>query len=138
MACSLFLTQIMHSTYFKDVTATSLSPTQLGKHQELFEYFGTITRCMLSMFELTLGNWPPVTRLLSEEVTEWFMLICIAHKLTIGFAVVGVINGVILQETFKVAATDDMIMVRQKKREQQTLTRKMGLLFEALDASENG
>ena len=40
---------------------------------------------MLSMFELTLGNWPPVTRLLSEEVTEWFMLICIAHKLTIGF-----------------------------------------------------
>jgi len=138
MACSLFLTQIMHSTYFKGVDTSTLSPAALGKHQELFEYFGTMSRCMLSMFELTLGNWPPVTRLLSEEVTEWFMLICIAHKLTIGFAVVGVINGVILQETFKVAATDDMIMVRQKKRSKEMLHRKMLTLLEALDHSDDG
>merc|ERR1711953_1613118 len=27
------------------------------------------------MFEMTLANWPPVTRLLSEYVTEVFMLI---------------------------------------------------------------
>jgi len=138
MSCSLFLTQIMHSTYFKDVTASSLSPAELAKHQELFEYFGTITRCLLSMFELTLGNWPPVTRLLSEELTEWFMLICVAHKLTIGFAVIGVINGVILQETFKVAATDDMIMVKQKRRARDTLRRKMMTLLEALDVSDDG
>merc|ERR1719333_1392360 len=31
---------------------------------------------MASMFELTLGNWAPVMRLLSEEVSEWFMFIC--------------------------------------------------------------
>merc|ERR1719305_1778708 len=93
---------------------------------------------MLSMFELTLANWPPVSRLLVEEVSEWFSVICVGHKLTLGFAVLGVINGVILQETFKVASTDDMIMVRQKKREKEVLIQKMKKLFEALDYSENG
>ena len=30
------------------------------------------------------------------------MPVCLIHKLTMGFAVVGVINGVLMQETFKV------------------------------------
>jgi len=99
----------------------------------MYSYFGTCTRCMLSMFEITLGNFPPVARLLSEEVSEWFTLICLVHKLTIGLAVVGVITGIILQETFKVAQTDDLIMVRAKDRANKTLKRKMQLLFNTLD-----
>merc|ERR1719482_616187 len=90
------------------------------------------------MFELTLANWPPVARLLSEELSEWFMLICVIHKLTIGFAVIGVINGVILQETFKVASTDDHIMVRQKRQASDLLQKKMKKLIEALDISGDG
>jgi len=90
------------------------------------------------MFELTLANWPPVTRLLAEEVSEWFMVFCLIHKLTLGFAVIGVINGVILQETFKVASTDDMIMVRQKQRASGMLKTKMKLLFETIDHSGDG
>jgi len=66
------------------------------------------------------------------------MLICVVHKLTIGFAVLGVINGVILQETFKVAATDDVIMVRQKKRTGEIAKQKMRILFEALDVTGDG
>merc|ERR1740127_355815 len=104
----------------------------------MYSYFGTCTRCVLSMFEITLGNWPPVARLLAEEVSEWFGVLCILHKLTIGFAVVGVINGVILQETFKVAHTDDMVMVRQKKRAQRAMEKKMESLFAALDIDKVG
>jgi len=52
--------------------------------------------------------------------------------------VIGVINGVILQETFKVAATDDMIMVKQKRRAKETLRKKMLTLLEALDVSGDG
>ena len=33
---------------------------------------------------------------------------------------IGVINGVFMQETFKVASTDDSIMLRQKDREVRT------------------
>ena len=37
-----------------------------------------------------------------------------AYKLVIGFAAVGIINAVFMQETFKVAASDDKLMMRQK------------------------
>eukprot|EP00438_Fugacium_kawagutii_P034122 Skav214381 [mRNA] locus=scaffold4284:94835:110044:- [translate_table: standard] len=43
---------------------------------------------IFSMFEITLANWPPVSRLLAENVSEWFMLFGVLHKLAIGFAVV--------------------------------------------------
>jgi hypothetical protein len=138
MTCALFLTQSLHAFYFSQGSLDSLTPAQLDVRRRLYEYFGTFTRCLLSMFELTLANWPPVTRLLAEELTEWFMLICIVHKLTIGFAVIGVINGVIMQETFKVAATDDTLMVRQKRRAGEMMRKKMSALFEALDHSQDG
>jgi len=130
---SLFMVQFLHGYYFV-VGNTWADPE---KQKKLYEYFGSYTRCLLSMFELTLANWPPVTRLLAEEVTEWFMLICVIHKLTIGFAVVGVINGVIMQETFQVAATDDMLMVRKKQKQADLMKMKMIQLFEALDHSDD-
>lgn len=61
-----------------------------------------------------------------------------AHKLTVGFAVMGVITGVILQETFKVAQTDDVIMFRNKKQASFTLRKKMRQLFTALDEDGDG
>lgn len=134
--CALFLTQFLHSTYFDNPARLASSDQTAG--QEMYKYFGTFSRCLLSMFEITLANWPPVTRLLTEEVSEWFSPICLLHKLTIGFAVIGVINGVILQETFKVAHTDDMVMVRQKKRAQRAMEKKMESLFAALDIDKVG
>jgi len=41
-----------------------------------------------------------------------------------------------LQETFKVAQTDDMIMLRTKKRVNETLRQKMQRLFNTLDQKE--
>jgi len=138
LTCALLLTQVLHASYFSEATFATLSLPQLEQHRKMFEYFGSFTRCFLSMFELTLANWPPVTRLLVEEVSEWFSLLCLIHKLTIGFAVVGVINGVILQETFKTAQSDDLIMMRQKQRATKILQEKMLTLFESLDLSGDG
>jgi len=138
MTCALFLAQILHSFYFDHEPDADILPEELETRRKMYEYFGTFTRCMFSMFELTLANWPPVARLLSEEFSEWFMLVCLVHKLTVGLAVVGVMNGVILQETFKVAATDDLIMVRQKKRAASVLQTKMRTLFTALDSNGDG
>ena len=90
------------------------------------------------MFELTLANWPQASRLLSENVSEVFMVFCLIHKLTIGFAVVGVINGVFFQETFKVVALDDVNMVRQKERAERMHTRKMLSLLKEADLSGDG
>lgn len=133
MMISLLLNQYLYDSYFnKD---TSQDPEEM---QLMFEYFGTFTRTMLSMFEITLGNWPPVCRLLAENSHELFMLLCVIHKLIIGFAVVGVINGVFMQETFKVASIDDRIMVRQKERSMKVHQQKMRQLFMEADSSGDG
>jgi len=109
MMVALLLTNLLAEYYLQDVNEP------LGNRQTVYTYFGTFSRSMFSMFEITLGNWPPMSRILSEHVSEFFMFFGVLHKLTVGFAFVGVVNGVFMQETFKVAATDDGIMLRAKK-----------------------
>jgi voltage-gated sodium channel len=123
---------ILEEAYFHNPTYP------IEERRRVFEYFGSFSRAMLSMFEMSLANWPPVCRLLVESVNEWFMLFFVAHKLTIGFAVIGVINGVFMQETFKAASSDDSIMMRQKEREIKMYTEKMSRLFFAADESGHG
>merc|ERR1712125_100843 len=90
------------------------------------------------MFELTLANWPPVARLLMENISEWFMFFALAHKLIIGFAVVNVINGVFMQKTFQVASGDDQIMLSEKERGASMHRKKMTRLFNRGDLDRNG
>eukprot|EP00928_Gymnodinium_smaydae_P072304 TRINITY_DN55685_c0_g2_i1.p1 TRINITY_DN55685_c0_g2~~TRINITY_DN55685_c0_g2_i1.p1 ORF type:complete len:528 (-),score=45.95 TRINITY_DN55685_c0_g2_i1:10-1593(-) len=138
MTCALLLTQLLHTSYFGDPNAHVMSSDEVDKARKLFQYFGTFERCLLSMFELTLANWPPVARLLFEDVSQWFFPASIVHKLVIGFAVIGVINAIILQETMKVAATDDTIMFRQKKRQSTRMRKKLQIMFNALDKDGDG
>merc|ERR1712078_260290 len=87
MILALVITGLLFETYFLDESQPAY------ERRQVFEYFGTFTRAMLSMFEMTLANWPPICRLLSEQVSEYFVAFCLLHKLTVGFAVVGIING---------------------------------------------
>jgi len=118
--------------YFKDVTKP------VNEQHEVFEYFGTAGRAMFTMFELTLANWPTAARILQENVTEYYGVFAVAYKLIIGFAAVGIINAVFMQETFKVAASDDKLMMRQKERDRMLHTKKMRTLFAAADESGDG
>eukprot|EP00419_Tripos_fusus_P011229 CAMPEP_0172664186 /NCGR_PEP_ID=MMETSP1074-20121228/6418_1 /TAXON_ID=2916 /ORGANISM="Ceratium fusus, Strain PA161109" /LENGTH=189 /DNA_ID=CAMNT_0013480291 /DNA_START=664 /DNA_END=1233 /DNA_ORIENTATION=- len=90
------------------------------------------------MFEITLGNWMPPCRALVENVSEWYMLFSLTHKLVIGFSVVSVITSVFIQETFKVATIDDRIMMMSKARAAQTHLRKLVALFGHTDANGDG
>jgi len=128
-----FLVNQMLVTYYmtnKDI--------DIVKRKEVFEYFGTFSRSLFSMFEMTLGNWVPIARILGENVSQWFLIFSVLHKLTMGFAVIGVINGIFIQETFKVAQGDDVIMLMQKERAIGVHTRKMKQLFSAADSSGDG
>ena len=88
---ALLVQQILFGYYFD---AESEDPEG---QQRVFMYFGTFTRSFLSLFELTLANWAPVCRVLLEDVNEWWVVFCLLHKFTVGFAVVGVINAVLMQ-----------------------------------------
>jgi len=129
--CAFVLYQIVTSYYLEQNVASN------DRKIEAFRYFGTFTRALLSMFEITLGNWMPVARLLFDDVSEWFFFFSVLHKLSMGFAVIGVINGIFIQETFKVASCDDTIMFLQKERAMKTHVRKMRKFFDKADQSHD-
>eukprot|EP00930_Biecheleria_cincta_P093149 TRINITY_DN8332_c0_g1_i3.p1 TRINITY_DN8332_c0_g1~~TRINITY_DN8332_c0_g1_i3.p1 ORF type:complete len:697 (+),score=134.64 TRINITY_DN8332_c0_g1_i3:56-2146(+) len=136
----LFILQLMFAFFLNQmVMNVVLDETTPGAvSDKLFAYFGTTTRAMLSMFELTLANWPPIARMLQDDVSEWYVVFSVMHKLSIGFAVTGIINGVFMQETFKVAASDDIIMMRQAERKRTLHMKKMLRLFKHADSSGDG
>jgi len=132
LTAAILINQVLHATYFSDASQP------LETRRLIYEYFGSCTRSLFSVFEITMANWPQASRLLAEHVSEWFMVVCLTHKLIVGFAVIGVINGVFIQETFKVASSDDDIMVRSKRKAMSMHRKRMNLLFQILDESGDG
>eukprot|EP00928_Gymnodinium_smaydae_P050596 TRINITY_DN3414_c0_g1_i4.p1 TRINITY_DN3414_c0_g1~~TRINITY_DN3414_c0_g1_i4.p1 ORF type:complete len:512 (-),score=52.84 TRINITY_DN3414_c0_g1_i4:122-1657(-) len=131
MLCALLVAQYLHAFYFD-------AAEQNTDRIKVFEYFGTFNRAYFSMWEITLGNWPPACRVLAENVGEAFFTFGMMHKLIIGFAVVAIINGVFTQQTFSVAAMDDVIMVRRKQTAAEYHRRKMNQLWKEADRSGDG
>jgi len=137
--CALALNQILNMAYFeKDTSNMSQADLDdyLSDRKQVFVYFGTFSRSLLSCFEMTVGNWVPIARLLVEKVSEWFMVVSLAHKMMIGYAMIGIINGVFIQETFKVAATDDLLMVQRKANASKNHGKKMRRLFGAVAGAD--
>lgn len=125
------------SQFFRFVYLGEQSSLKEDVKVQLFMYFGTYSRSMLSMFELTLANWPEICRFLVEEVHESFSAFCVIFKLSIGFAVIGVINGVFIQETFSAAKSDELIMVRKRMRDVQQLEYRLTRLFKMADINND-
>jgi len=110
----------------------------LSERTDLFTYFGTFSRTMITMTELTMGNFVPVCRFLTEKVDEGYGHGILIYKVTVGFGMLRVISGVFLHDTFKAAATDDELMVVQKLRTQQKHKKKMMYLYNAADSKGLG
>merc|ERR1712048_322325 len=104
----------------------------------MYEYFGTFARSMLSMFEITLGNWGPITRFLCEKGIEWYTPFLLIYHCIVAFAIVTVIRGIFLHETFQVAANDDELMIMKKERQTKKDLAKIKQLFNEADESGDG
>jgi len=131
MMVSLFLVTMLEN-YIKS------DDQELERRMDVYLYFGTFSRAMLSLFEMTLANWAPPSRALTENVNEFWMFFVLSFQLLVGFSVMKVIMGVFLQVTFYVASNDDVIMMSQKERALKVHTQKMTELFVAADENGNG
>jgi len=85
-----------------------------------------------------LASFAPVTRMLHDNVSEWYGALLVLYKLAIGFAVIRVISGVFLHETFKCAQMDDDLMIKNRERTKRRFRQKMTGLFAAADTSGDG
>jgi len=109
-----------------------------GDKELVFMYWGTFSRSMLTLFEISLANFLPVTRAMMTNVSDLYLIFALVHKFCIGFAVVMVVTGVFVQETVKTAQTDNTIMLNQRERAAKLHSKKMGALFAVADADGSG
>jgi len=82
-----------------------------------YQYFGTFSNAMVTMFEITFANWATVSRFTYHRVNGRLTVYLMMYKLVMGIAVLRVVYGVYLHVTFACATADDAILVAQKKRE---------------------
>jgi hypothetical protein len=105
---------------------------------EAFMYFGTFTKTMITMFEVTFANWVPACRSLMETIHEGFAAIFIVYRCMVAFAVIKVIAAVFLTETTRIVQGDSEMQIRRKNKfihQQKTLVR---AIFEEMDSSGDG
>eukprot|EP00927_Polykrikos_kofoidii_P065135 TRINITY_DN6091_c0_g3_i1.p1 TRINITY_DN6091_c0_g3~~TRINITY_DN6091_c0_g3_i1.p1 ORF type:complete len:612 (+),score=89.13 TRINITY_DN6091_c0_g3_i1:147-1982(+) len=105
---------------------------------QVYRAWGSPSRAVATMFEVTLGNWGPPCRLLQNEVNEAWVLFFISYKLIVGFAVVQVITSVFVQQTFKLVAHDEDVLLREKEEAAVANVRHLTRLFEHIDTSGDG
>jgi len=105
---------------------------------EGFRYFGTFSRALFSMFEMTLANFTGIGRFLLDDVSEYFGMASIFYKLTMGFTMIAVINGCFIKETFKLAEQDDLLMIIQKDKDRKVHMEKMMRLLDMADMKGDG
>eukprot|EP00913_Durusdinium_trenchii_P009755 g9163.t1 len=89
----------------------------------------TFTRSILTMFEVLFANWGPPCRALTDNVSEWFSLFFLFYRCVIGFAVLNVVGAVFVQQTMKMANSDE---------ETANYARKVRKLFSHMDDSGDG
>ncbi|CAE8608224.1 unnamed protein product [Polarella glacialis] len=106
--------------------------------RQVFILYGTFTRTFLTMFEILFANWAPACRVLVDNVSEWFSLFFLFYRCVIGFAVINVINAVFVQQTLKIASSDEGIAYKQKQKDQVRYTQKVKKLFQSVDVSSDG
>jgi len=105
---------------------------------QAYSYFGTFSRSVLTIFELTFANWVPVTRFLHDNVSEWYGPLMLLYLCSVAFSVVSVIRAVFVVETFQAASSDNDLMIMRRERAIKHHKEKMQLLFEESDASGDG
>jgi len=117
---------------------TSDAEIDFSKREAVFEYFGTLDNTMLTMFEITYGNWIPVCRLLVRDVHQRFDLFFILYRCMFCFAVIRIIAAVFISETSRIVAHDENLARLRKNQDRQFAARKLHKIFLALDESGDG
>jgi len=136
----LFMIQIMMGMIFSQTLRPYMDDASQNfeSRRKVFGYYGTFTRTMITMFEVTLANWATSCRVLVDNVSEMFGMAYILYRCMFCFAVVRVIAAVFITETNRVTANDDEMAILRSRRTQARQLQKLRELFAELDADTDG
>merc|ERR1719223_2306679 len=128
---------LLLQSLLEDFVSTDSPDVDMSARHAVHRRFGTYTRSMVTMWEITLANWVPPCRLLVDNVSEYFAIFVVAYKCIVGFAVLKVITGVFLHETFRTASLDDDLMIQQRRRARDKFKKKMIMFFDEADCDQH-
>mmetsp|Transcript_59457 Transcript_59457/g.105762 ORF Transcript_59457/g.105762 Transcript_59457/m.105762 type:complete len:614 (-) Transcript_59457:325-2166(-) len=106
--------------------------------EDLFYFYGTFSKTIMTMFQILFANWIPCARVLIDNVSEAWTLVFIFYRCLVGFAVMSVISAVFVQSTMKVAQQDQDILIAQKQRDKEAMGKNLKKLFDEIDTSGDG
>lgn len=106
--------------------------------RQVFVYFGTFWRAMITMFEITFANWVPSCRVLVENVSEVYAMFYLIYRCAIGFAVLMVVQAVFIQQTMKTTQLDDAFLANQRVKAKANIVERLTTIFKKLDKSGDG
>jgi len=106
--------------------------------KEVFLFFGTFSNSLLTMFEIALANWSPAARVLTEHVSEWYVIFFLIYRCGVLFAMMSVITAVFVAETNRNLSNDDRVALATKHKQKQAFCVKLKELFDELDESGDG
>jgi len=112
----------------------------VSERSAVYEYFGTFSRGMITMFEVTHTNFAKSMMVLMANVNEsvgWFV---ISYRVLISFAIMSVIQSIFIQQTMEVAqlAKSPDMLVRANRRREVAHSRRLDFVFSRLDTQNEG
>mmetsp|Transcript_36046 Transcript_36046/g.92858 ORF Transcript_36046/g.92858 Transcript_36046/m.92858 type:complete len:534 (-) Transcript_36046:191-1792(-) len=89
----------------------------VGKRVAVYNYYGTFTKTMITMFEITHVNYSRASRVLQDNISENFAWFFAVYRMVVSFAILQVIRAVFIQQTLQVANFEEHAKaVAEKKR----------------------
>eukprot|EP00929_Paragymnodinium_shiwhaense_P088943 TRINITY_DN4923_c0_g1_i3.p1 TRINITY_DN4923_c0_g1~~TRINITY_DN4923_c0_g1_i3.p1 ORF type:complete len:631 (-),score=92.59 TRINITY_DN4923_c0_g1_i3:234-2126(-) len=131
MICAALLAHNLMLTYLQDENI------DMETRHDVYRVFGSFARSFLTMYQMTFSLDTPAPGL-CFELNEWFAIPLVMYQSLVSFAVIKVIEAVFLNETIKLAATDDELMIMEKKRWEAMHEEKVHALFQEADESGDG
>merc|ERR1719362_184571 len=116
---------------------SDLDNPENGRH-EVYRYFGTFSRCLVTMFEIHMANWAAPCRVVINNLGEMWGNALVFYRCVMGFALMSVMGAVFVQNAMSVQQQDQELMILRRQKESDRYTRKLNELFDAMDEDQEG
>lgn len=129
---SIFMTQSLQS-YLQD------EQEDLELRATVYTYFGNWSRCLITMFEMTLsiGTWGKCGRIVIFNVSRWYALFFIGYLAWVSFAMIRVISALFIKDTLASADQDCAQVMSELNRDPEYI-KSVQRIYNKLDSDNDG
>ena len=137
---SIVVVQVLVGTVMSQTLHGIIEDTSISEdvRRDLFLAWGTFSRTMLTMFEITFGNWSGYCRLVVENVSESFAVVFVLYQVVVGFGLMNVLISIFVQRMSDTAKENELLALQEQARMNKNVAKKLSALFDALDVSADG